>query len=113
ERQKILERQRAAEEKAAEEAARKELEALEARERARISFEDDWTQKLFRATADRLEILEREKQEALAKAEELGADTTAILEYYARRQAELADTPRRRWIQAAEDIGKAFEKMAV
>jgi len=31
--------------------------------------------------------LEREKQEALAQAEEMGADTTAILEYYAGGRA--------------------------
>src|SRR5690606_5420309 len=108
ERQKLLERQRAAEEKAAEEAARKEVEALEARERARISLEDDWTQKLFRATADSLEILEREKQEALAKAEELGADKSAILEYYALQQQRILDEQVRATQEAAEREAQAL-----
>src|SRR5690606_4397397 len=58
-------------------------------------------------------ILEYEKQQAVAKAEALGADTTAILEYYAQKQAELADKSKRGWIKAAEDIGKAFETMAL
>src|SRR5690606_14328138 len=108
ERQKILERQRAAEQKAAEEAARKELEVLEARERARIEFEEEWTEKLFRATADRLEILEREKQQALAKAEELGVNKTAILEYYALQQQRILDEQARATREAAEREAQAI-----
>src|SRR5690606_23241601 len=63
-----------------------EAEAEERRREQRLAalaqFEEQWGDRLFRATADRLEILEREKEEALATAEDLGADKTAILEYY-------------------------------
>jgi hypothetical protein len=48
----------------------------------REKFETDWTAKLFQETATRTEILEAEKQAALLKAEELGANKQAILDYY-------------------------------
>ncbi|MGI6102959.1 MAG: phage tail tape measure protein, partial [Bacillota bacterium] len=49
---------------------------------ARAKFEADWNQKLFNLQADRLEKLEAEYKAALAMAEELEADKTAIHEYY-------------------------------
>ena len=99
EQQKILERQRAAEEKAAREAAKREAEILQAREKARAELEATWARKLFELRADELELLERDKQEALRQAEEIGAETTAILEYYAEKELHIrqqrADEARR------------------
>jgi TP901 family phage tail tape measure protein len=103
ERQKILDRQRAAEEKAAEEAAKREAEALEAREQTRLEFEERWARKLFDLQADELERLEREKEEAIRQAEEIGADTTAILEYYAEKELEI----RKRRAEEAQKIAEA------
>src|SRR5690606_30407054 len=103
ERQKILDRQRAAEEKAAEEAAKQEAEALEARERARLEFEERWSRRLFELQADELERLEREKEEAVRQAEDVGADTTAILEYYAEKELEI----RKRRAEEAQKIAEA------
>jgi TP901 family phage tail tape measure protein len=102
-----------AEAKAELERAEKAAKAEEDKNKAREAFEEEWNKKLLELSGDRLAILEYEKQQALAKAEALGADTTAILKYYAQKQAELADKPKQSWIKAAEDIGKAFETMAL
>ena len=95
------------------EEAQAEQKRQEALNEERATFEEEWNKKLLELSDDRLAILEYEKQQAVAKAEALGADTTAILEYYAQKQAELADKSKQGWIKAAEDIGKAFETMAL
>lgn len=55
----------------------------------RAKFEKEWSDRLFEATHDRLEILEKEKQEAIAKAEELGASTADIIAYYEHKKTEI------------------------
>lgn len=59
----------------AKEAAKQQLE-----ERAR--FEEQWSEKLFRETNNRIAILEYEKQQALQQAHELGAEEADIKAYY-------------------------------
>ncbi len=66
-------------------------DAAEEQVKIREKFESEWTKKLFNATASRLKKLEEEKQEALKEAEELGADKTAILAYYAQIEQEILD----------------------
>ncbi|MFY9174710.1 MAG: hypothetical protein WAO24_05120, partial [Peptococcia bacterium] len=76
-------------------------------------FEEGWSRKLFEQTADRLEMLEREKQEALATADELGADKLAILEYYANEEAKIRDAQEaeeERRIAKAEAQRKSWEQ---
>ena len=65
-----------------------EIISDEAEKRAdeRARFEEQWNRKLFQLTADRLAQLDAEMAEALAKAEELEADKTAIIESRIRRQ---------------------------
>jgi len=100
ERQRILDRRRDEEEQAAEASARREAEAFEAREQARRDFEERWSGRLFELHADELERLEHEKNEAIRQAEEVGADTTALLEYYADKELEI----RRRRAEEAQKI---------
>src|SRR5690606_29192793 len=85
--QYYAEEERRIEEETAAERERRTAEQLEALQR----FQDEWARRLFEATATELELLERAKQEALAKAEELGAETTAIVEYYALKRQEILD----------------------
>lgn len=58
----------------------------------RESYEESWQNKLFRLTANKEQLLELEKQRALARAEELGVSKQAILEYYAQKEQELLST---------------------
>ena len=89
----------------------------------RTKFEEEWTKKLFQQTATRLELLEAEKKEALAKAEELQADTTAIEEYYRRerekiqeeenkKKAEFAEQWRQKLLQQQQSMAKTDEEQA-
>src|SRR5690606_25253900 len=55
----------------------------------RRQFEQDWNQKLFELTASRIELLEQEKQQAIQRAEELGANKAAIIAYYERKITEI------------------------
>ena len=57
----------------------------------RESFEQKWTNKLFEQTATRLEILERDKEEALRVAREKGADTTELLQVFANERKKILD----------------------
>jgi hypothetical protein len=56
----------------------------------REAFEKDWSKKLRGETASRLELLEDEKKEALAKAEELHANKSDIEAYYDKKSKDLA-----------------------
>lgn len=89
----------------------------------RAKFEEEWTKKLFQQTATRLELLEAEKKEALAKAKELQADTTAIEEYYRRerekiheeenkKKAEFAEQWRQKLLQQQQSMAKTDEEQA-
>jgi hypothetical protein len=74
-----------------EEQTEKTEEEAEKRAKARENFEEQWSQKLTKETETRLEALEREKQEALDKAEELGASKADIVEYFAIKEQEIID----------------------
>lgn len=54
----------------------------EKQEEERAKFEEQWNQKLFNLQATRREKLQAEYDAAIELAEKLGADTTAIHEYY-------------------------------
>lgn len=87
--QEILDEQRKKEEEARQKEIEAEKKAAEEKNRIRIEFEQSWQDKLFELTATKEQLLEREKQRALERAEELGADKQAILEYYAIKEQEL------------------------
>lgn len=77
-----------------EEQAKTTLDQIKAAEKLaeeREKFEQEWTNKLFQQTSTRAEILEKEKQDALAKAEELGADKQAVLDYYQALEEQKAE----------------------
>lgn len=57
-------------------------EELAERQRLREEFEEEWEEKLFRATHNRIDILRYEKHKALEQAEEMGADKEDISSYY-------------------------------
>ena len=89
----------------------------------RAKFEEEWTKKLFQQTATRLELLEAEKKEALEKAKDLEADTTAIEEYYRRerekiheeenkKKAEFAEQWRQKLLQQQQSMAKTDEEQA-
>src|SRR5690606_20441864 len=77
--QEIREEQRKKEEEARQREIEEERRAAEEKNRIRTDFEQSWQDKLFELTATREELLEREKERALQRAEELGADKQAIL----------------------------------
>lgn len=54
----------------------------------REAFEKEWTDKLFKETASRVEILEAEKKAALDKAKELKANEADINAYYDKKITE-------------------------
>lgn len=58
---------------------------------AKTEFEDAWSERVFRATATRLDILEREKQEALAKARELGASIVDVVAFFERERTAILE----------------------
>jgi len=89
---------------AKEEEKQTEIVEEEAEERAKLreQFERQWNEKLFELTASRLEKLEKEKEEALAKAEELGADKTAIIEYYSKKEQQIREEQRRKEEEARQ-----------
>ena len=51
-------------------------------EEERLKLEKSWSQKVFRQTADRIEILEAERDEEIRLAKEKGASTLDIARYY-------------------------------
>ena len=101
------ERRKIAEEvaKAAEEEVKKEEEALRKKQEAREAFEEEWNRKLFEQTADRIDILQREKQEQIKIAIEAGHDWTKIDTYYNNL---IAEERRRR----AEELARIADEEA-
>gem|GEM_PF-3837528 len=90
--QEILDEQRKKEEEARQREIEAERQAAEEKNRLRLEFEQSWNDKLFELTATKEELLEREKERALQRAEELGASKQAILEYYAQKERELMES---------------------
>lgn len=86
------------------EEAKKAAEKAKQVKEARESFEKEWNQKYFESTADRMEILEAEMQDALAKAEELGASEAAIVAYYEQKKRELRRETFNSYLSTASDI---------
>ncbi len=84
----------------AKKAAEKAKEIKEARE----SFEAEWNKKYFEATADRMEILEAEMQDALTKAEDLGASEADIVAYYEQKKRELRQQTFNDYLSTAQDM---------
>jgi phage-related minor tail protein len=85
---------------------KEQLEAEKKLKEDRLKFEADWNQRLLELNeqyslsrtqnaqeeaAVQLEILERQKNEALVKAQELGANTLAIQKYFALEEQKLRD----------------------
>lgn len=62
--------------------AEKEKQRMQELTDARTEFEQQWTDKVTALSATRLEQLTKEKEEAIANAAEVGADTTAIKQFY-------------------------------
>ncbi|HUM44177.1 MAG TPA: hypothetical protein PKI14_14640, partial [Fervidobacterium sp.] len=100
--QQIREEQRRKEEEARQREIEAEMRAAEEKNKIRTDFEQSWQDKLFELTASRLEKLEKEKEEALAKAEELGADKTAIIEYYSKKEQQIREEQRRKEEEARQ-----------
>jgi len=67
---------------------KRKKENEEAKDR-RIEFEQEWTDKLFLQSADRLQILEFERKETIAKAREIGASISAINEFYNKERLQI------------------------
>jgi len=79
----------------------------------REAMEKEWADRLFRLTAERIEIIRREYEEAIAQAEALGADTVNIHAYYQerlRREKERAAEEERRLQQQNTDRRLAIEE---
>lgn len=75
----------------AEEITEEVVEQAEEQNAERERFEERWNKRLFDLTADRLEKLEAEYNEAIALAEKLEADKTAIEEWYALERQKIKD----------------------
>lgn len=84
-------------------------EALE--KKTREDFEKDWNRKYLELTDQREKILEMEKKEAIETAKELGADTTAIIEYYHKKQIELAEERAKEHQNIWQRMGLTVEKV--
>lgn len=102
---------------------KEQLEAEKKLKEDRLKFEADWNERLLslneqyslsRTTnaqeeaAVQLEILERQKQEALTKAQELGASTLAIQQYFALEEQKILDKKTEAQRQAFEQAGQAW-----
>jgi len=76
----------------------------------KAELEDEWNEKLFESVATKEEILYMERRKAVENAEKLGADTTAIKEYYNLEELKMEEKKQRERIklekQAAEEIKK-------
>ncbi|WP_461371886.1 phage tail tape measure protein, partial [Candidatus Darwinibacter acetoxidans] len=107
------ERQKQAEElaKIAEEEAEKEAKAAEEKLQARQKFEQEWNDKLFKATADRITILERERDEQIRIATELGANTHSIRAYYEKLITDELDRQAKERERRAEEEAKKHQSI--
>ena len=98
-------------------------EVAEDESRKREQFEEQWNKKLFSLTADRITILEKEKDEQVKIAEKLGADTEAVRKYYEKlitqeqdKQAEerkrLAEKEAKQHKTIWQEIGLTIENVS-
>lgn len=78
---------------------------------ARLDFENSWNKKLFNLTADRIGILEAERDEQIKIAKELGADTEAIRAYYETLITQEQDKQAKERVKRAEDEAKKHQSI--
>ncbi|MBM7624785.1 hypothetical protein [Sporohalobacter salinus] len=83
----------------------------EKKNQIREGFEESWKDKLFQITATREEKLEKEKQRALERAEELGASKLAIKKYYVQKEKELLSNQLARYQKQSSAISTAIKAM--
>ena len=103
---------------------KEQLDAEKKLKENRLKFEADWHERLLRLNeqyslsrtanaqeeaAMQSEILERQKQEALAKAEELHASTTDILAYYALEEQKILEKKNEALAASYAYVGEAFQ----
>lgn len=69
---------------------------------ARKELETQYNDLVFEQTASRLDLLNREKEEAIIQAEEVGAEKQAILEFYAEEEKKIIADIKRERQQALE-----------
>jgi len=93
--------------------------AWEENNKKRIEFEKEYSDKVFEETHNRLEILEKEKEEALAEADELGASRTDIERYYGlervkimQEEAKAKKTAIKEELKTAKEAHKKYIAMA-
>lgn len=83
----------------------------------------EWQEKLFRQTATKLELLAKEEEAAIEQAKKVGADISAIEEYYRRerekiqeeenkKKAEFAEQWRQKLLQQQQSMAKTDEEQA-
>ena len=70
----------------------------------RITLDQEWTDKLAGETTSRRKLLQQEKDNALAMADQLGAGRENILTYYARAEQKLIHELAQEWVSMANDI---------
>lgn len=102
---------------------KEQLEAEKKLKEDRLKFEADWHERLLRLNEQyslsrtqnaeeeaqvQLEILERQKQEALTKAQELGASTLAIQQYFALEEQKILDKKTEAQRVAFEQAGQMW-----
>ena len=109
-----IEREKQADERAAvaKAEADKEIAEIERKQKAHEAFEADWNKKLFEQSADRIDILQREKQIEIQKAIDAGEDWWKVDKYYnnliAEERQKLADEAERiAEAQANKEIAEA------
>jgi tape measure domain-containing protein len=74
----------------------------------RKNYETEWTDKLLQETGTRRQILEAEYQDAIAQADKLGADKTAIEAYYKEQRMKLMDEENAAKIAAMDVLAQAI-----
>ena len=75
----------------AEKEGEKQVDVAEDTLKARQEFESQWEKTLADSVASRSDLIEAERAEALAAADKLGADVSAINEYYDNQQKALEE----------------------
>lgn len=87
----VLEKERKKQEKEMAEMLKRAKDRAEERFRTKVDYEKQWNSKLIEQKADEFQLLEMQKRRDIARAEEVGAQTWAIKEYYAQKEAELIE----------------------
>lgn len=101
--------QKLAEKLAAEEKERIEKEKLAQIEQTRIDVEQQYSDLVFEQSASRIEILERERDQRIQNAQEIGAATADIETYY----ANLIEAERNQAIQSREAFEKQYADLVI